>query len=66
MVYDAGPEAHEVVEAASVMFLHDNALNTVAFEPGRDPIRGRRRHCELFHGAPAASGFMTSGGTKAF
>ena len=28
MVYDAGRETHDVVEAVATMFLHDNALNT--------------------------------------
>ena len=31
MVYNAGPEAHDVLEAVASMFLHDNALNTLAF-----------------------------------
>ena len=25
MVYDAGPEAHDVLESVAAMFLHDNA-----------------------------------------
>ena len=64
MVYDAGPEAHEVLEAVAAMFLHDNALNTLAF-----PSLGRIQSevvgivAELLHG-PEASGFMTSGGTE--
>src|SRR4029079_17584509 len=65
MVYDAGPEVHDVVEAASVMFLHDNALNTVAF-PSLGEIQSEvvGATAELLHGAPAASGFITSGGTE--
>ena len=44
MVYDGGPEVHEVARAAAEMFLHENALNTRAFPSlGRDPVRGRRR-----------------------
>jgi sphinganine-1-phosphate aldolase len=64
MVYDAGPEAHDVVEAVAAMFLHDNALNTMAF-----PSLGRIQSevcgiaADLLHG-PEASGFMTSGGTE--
>jgi glutamate/tyrosine decarboxylase-like PLP-dependent enzyme len=64
MVYDAGPEAHDVVEAVAAMFLHDNALNTRAF-----PSLGRIQSevcgiaADLLHG-PEASGFMTSGGTE--
>jgi len=64
MVYDAGPEAHEVVEAVATMFLHDNALNTIAF-PSLGQIQsevvGITR--DLLHG-PEAAGFLTSGGTE--
>ena len=31
MVYDGGPEVHEVARAAAELFLHENALNTRAF-----------------------------------
>ena len=64
MVYDAGPEAHEVLEAVAAMFLHDNALNTMAF-----PSLGRIQSevvgitADLLHG-PEAAGFLTSGGTE--
>jgi len=64
MVYDAGPEAHDVVEAVATRFLHDNALNTRAV-----PSLGRIQSevvgitAELLHGEEAA-GFMTSGGTE--
>jgi sphinganine-1-phosphate aldolase len=64
MVYDAGPEAHDVLEAVAGMFLHDNALNTKAF-----PSLGRIQSevvgiaADLLHGEEAA-GFMTSGGTE--
>lgn len=64
MVYDAGPEAHAVVEAVATMFLHDNALNTMAF-----PSLGRIQSevvgitADLLHG-PEAAGFLTSGGTE--
>ncbi len=64
MVYDAGPEAHEVVEAVAAMFLHDNALNTMAFPSlGRIQSEVCAMAAELLHG-PEASGFMTSGGTE--
>ena len=65
MVYDAGPEAHEAVEAAALMFLHDNALNTLAF-PSLGEIQSEvvGITAELLHGAPDAAGFMTSGGTE--
>jgi glutamate/tyrosine decarboxylase-like PLP-dependent enzyme len=64
MVYDAGPEAHEVLGVVASMFLHDNALNTIAF-----PSLGRIQSevvgitADLLHG-PDAAGFLTSGGTE--
>lgn len=64
MVYDAGPEAHDVLDAVASMFLHDNALNTLAF-----PSLGRIQSevvgitADLLHGETAA-GFLTSGGTE--
>lgn len=64
MVYDAGPEAHEVLDAVATRFLHDNALNTMAF-----PSLGRIQSevvgitADLLHGEQAA-GFLTSGGTE--
>ena len=65
MVYDAGPEAHAVVEAVAQMFLHDNALNTQAF-PSLRRIQSDvvRITADLLHGDDAVSGFMTSGGTE--
>lgn len=65
MVYDGGPEAHEVAEAVALMFLHENALNTAAF-PSLGQIQSEvvGATAELFHGPPTASGFMTSGGTE--
>ena len=64
MVYDAGPEAHELLEAVAPMFLHDNALNTKAF-PSLARIQSEvvGITADLLHG-PEASGFMTSGGTE--
>jgi glutamate/tyrosine decarboxylase-like PLP-dependent enzyme len=65
MVYDGGPEVHAVAEDAALMFLHDNALNTLAF-PSLAEIQSEvvGACAELFHGAPGAAGFMTSGGTE--
>ena len=65
MVYDAGPEAHEVVEAAATMFLHDNALNTMAF-PSLGQIQSEvvGATAALLHAPEGAAGFMTSGGTE--
>jgi sphinganine-1-phosphate aldolase len=64
MVYDAGPEAHQVVEAVATMFLHDNALNTNAF-PSLAKIQSQvvGITADLLHGEGVA-GFMTSGGTE--
>lgn len=64
MVYDAGPEAHEVLEAVAAMFLHDNALNTMAF-PSLGQIQSEvvGITADLLHGEGAA-GFLTSGGTE--
>jgi glutamate/tyrosine decarboxylase-like PLP-dependent enzyme len=65
MVYDGGPEVHEVAEAAALMFLHDNALNTVAV-PSLGQIQSEvvSMCADLFSGGNEASGFMTSGGTE--
>jgi glutamate/tyrosine decarboxylase-like PLP-dependent enzyme len=65
MVYDGGPAVHAVARAAAEMFLHENALNTRAF-PSLAEIQSEvvAAVADLFHGAPDASGFMTSGGTE--
>jgi sphinganine-1-phosphate aldolase len=64
MVYDGGPAVHEVAEAAALMFLHENALNTFAFPSlGRIQSEVCGAAADLFHGDTAA-GFMTSGGTE--
>jgi sphinganine-1-phosphate aldolase len=65
LVYDAGPEAHAVVEEVAQMFLHDNALNTQAF-PSLSRIQSDvvRITADLLHGDDDVSGFMTSGGTE--
>ena len=31
LVFDGGPSVHEVAERAAVMYLHENALNIMAF-----------------------------------
>ena len=65
MVYDAGPEAHEVVEAVAQQFLHDNALNTMAFPSlGRIQSEVVGATAALLHAPEGAAGFMTSGGTE--
>jgi sphinganine-1-phosphate aldolase len=65
MVYDAGPAAHEAIEAAALLYLHDNALNTNAF-PSLGEIQSEvvGITADLLHGAPDAAGFLTSGGTE--
>src|SRR5262245_33990683 len=64
MVYDGGPEVHAVAEAVAQMYLHENALNTLAF-PSLGEIQSEVTGAcaELFNGDTAA-GFMTSGGTE--
>ena len=65
MVYDAGPEARDVAHVAAEMFLHDNALNTMAF-PSLGKIQSEvvAATAELLHGPDGVAGFMTSGGTE--
>ena len=64
LVYDGGPEAHAIAEAAASIYLHENALNTLAVpslgEIQRDVVGSM---AELLHGTEA-SGFMTSGTTQ--
>ncbi len=64
MVYDGGPDVHEIAVAATTMYLHDNALNTSAV-PSLGQIQREvvGAMAELLHGTEAA-GFMTSGGTE--
>ena len=65
MVYDAGPELHDVLEEVARMFLHDNALNPLAF-PSLGKIQSEvvGITAELLHAPEGAAGFMTSGGTE--
>lgn len=65
MVYDGGAEVHEVAEAAALAYLHENALNTLAF-PSLGEIQAEvvSWTAELLHGPPTAAGFVTSGGTE--
>ena len=65
MVYDGGPSVHEVAQRAAELYLHENALNTLAF-----PSLGRIQAdvvgwtAGLLHGPETAAGFLTSGGTE--
>ncbi len=69
MVYDGGPSVHEVAERAAQLYLHENALNTLAFpslgEIQREVVGWTS---SLLHGDELpegqASGFLTSGGTE--
>lgn len=64
MVYDGGPEVREVAARAAELYLHENALNTVAF-PSLGAIQSDvvGWTASLLHGETAA-GFLTSGGTE--
>ena len=65
LVFDGGPEVHEVAERAARLFLHENALNTKAFASlGEIQAEVVRWTADLLHGPPSAAGFMTSGGTE--
>ena len=55
MVYDGGPGVREVADAAAELFLHENALNTLAF-PSLGEIQSEvvGATAALFHGPPRA------------
>lgn len=65
MIYNGGPSVHEVAERAAKLYLHENALNTMAF-----PSLGQIQKevvgwtADLLHGNEETSGFLTSGGTE--
>jgi sphinganine-1-phosphate aldolase len=65
LVFDGGDELHRVVETVASMFLHDNALNPMAF-PSLARIQSEVVGItgELLHVPDGAGGFMTSGGTE--
>ena len=65
MVYDGGPGVKEVAERAAAMYLHENALNTMAFPSLREiqsDVVGWT--ADLLRGPDTTSGFLTSGGTE--
>jgi len=64
MVYDGGPGVREAAERAASLYLHENALNTVAF-PSLGEIQSEvvGWTASLLH-ADTAAGFLTSGGTE--
>jgi sphinganine-1-phosphate aldolase len=65
MVYDGGPGVHEVSERAAMLYLHENALNTMAF-PSLGQIQSEvvGWTAGMLHGPETAAGFLTSGGTE--
>jgi glutamate/tyrosine decarboxylase-like PLP-dependent enzyme len=65
MVYDGGPGVREVAEQAAALYLHENALNTIAF-PSLGAIQSEvvGWTADLLHGPDTAAGFLTSGGTE--
>ena len=65
MVYNGGPEVHEVAEAAARLYLHENALNTKAF-PSLGQIQSEvvGWTAGLLNGPASTAGFLTSGGTE--
>ena len=65
LVYDGGPSVHDVAEQAARLFLHENALNTIAF-PSLGQIQSEvvSWTTGLLHGPETAAGFLTSGGTE--
>jgi sphinganine-1-phosphate aldolase len=65
MVYDGGPSVHAVAERAATLYLHENALNTLAF-PSLGEIQSEvvGWTAGLLHGPEGVAGFLTSGGTE--
>lgn len=65
LVFDGGPSVHAVAERAAMMYLHENALNPMAFPSLgqiQDEVVGWT--AGLLHGPDTAAGFLTSGGTE--
>ncbi len=65
LVFDGGPSVHTVAEQAALMYLHENALNPMAFPSLgqiQDEVVGWT--AGLLHGPDTAAGFLTSGGTE--
>ncbi|MCC5954022.1 MAG: aspartate aminotransferase family protein [Acidimicrobiia bacterium] len=64
MIYDGGPDLHDLQERVAAHFLHENALNTMAFPSlGQMQSESVSAVAEMLHGDTAA-GFLTSGGTE--
>lgn len=65
LVFDGGPGVHEAAERAALLYLHENALNPMAF-PSLGEIQAEvvGWTSSLLHGPDTAAGFLTSGGTE--
>ena len=65
LVFNGGPSVHAVAEEAAKLYLHENALNPIAF-PSLGQIQSEvvRWTAGLLHGDSDTSGFLTSGGTE--
>ncbi len=65
LVFNGGPSVHAVAEEAAKLFLHENALNPMAF-PSLAEIEQEvvGWTADLLHGGEEASGFLSSGGTE--
>jgi len=65
MIYDGGPGVREAAERAASLYLHENALNTMAF-PSLGSIQAEvvGWTADLLNGPDTAAGFLTSGGTE--
>ncbi|MDH3294148.1 MAG: aminotransferase class V-fold PLP-dependent enzyme [Acidimicrobiia bacterium] len=65
MIYHGGPGVDEVAERAALLYLHENALNTLAF-PSLGAIQSEVTGwtADLLHGPDGVCGFLTSGGTE--
>lgn len=65
LVFNGGESVHGVAEEAAKLFLHENALNPLAFpslaEIEQDVVGWT---ADLLHGGGEASGFLSSGGTE--
>ncbi len=65
LVFNGGPSVHAVAEEAAKLFLHENALNPMAFpslaEIEQDVVGWT---ADLLSGGDEASGFLSSGGTE--
>lgn len=64
-VYLTTNDHHRIIEEASLMFLHENALNPSVFPSLRRMENEVVSMClNLYHGGPGARGNLTSGGTE--